>query len=78
MTPDQQHTPADVWLGALIRAWRDLHVERCARIDAEGDRDAYRELAQLAIHALADLTERHHRQTERYHALLDERRQRAA
>jgi hypothetical protein len=38
------------------------------------DRDTYRELAQQAIHALADLTTKLQRQTARLHELLDELR----
>lgn len=63
------------WAPYTLDAWRALHAERGARIEAERDRDAYRELAQQAIHALSELTERHRRQAERYHALLDERRE---
>lgn len=59
-------------LGPLcVELMRELYEARC-------ERDSYREVAQLAIHALADLTRQHRRQTERYHELLNERRKRAA
>jgi hypothetical protein len=51
----------------LVATLRDLAVVR-------QDCEDYRELAQQAIHVLAELTLRHNRQAKRYHALLAGRR----
>lgn len=70
MTPTTTISPPDTpaqWAPHCLDAWRRL-------AELRDERDAYRILAQQAIHALADLTTRHRRQTARYHALLDERR----
>ncbi len=72
------HTPPANWTAHALEAWRTIATLRAAREEAEADRDAYRELAQQALHALAELTERHCQQSDRYHALLDERRERRA
>lgn len=45
-------------------------VERLALAGA--DRDAWREMAQAAIHELADITQQHRRLREQHHRLLDE------
>ena len=77
MTPDSNPTPTDEparWAPITLDAWRQLREERDARLEAERDRDAYKLVAQEAIHALADLTTRHRRQSARYYALLDHMR----
>ncbi len=71
--PSYKDSPAR-WHERTLDAWRALR-------EARAERDAFRELAQQAIHALHELTKKHERQSERYHALLNERRdqqQRAA
>ncbi len=58
----------------LIKAWHQIAALQDELDEMEADKTAYRELAQQAIHALHDLTERHQRQTARYRELLEEHR----
>ena len=77
-SPNVTHNPlAPVLVGVLrqiVTLRGELHKTQRERDEAAADRDAYREIAQQSIHALADVTARHQRQAERYHVLLDERR----
>ena len=76
MTPDSQNTTDTPRLGAIcVGLMRELVEARNERDEARRERDSYRFVAQQSLHALADLTGRHRRQADRYHALLDERRQ---
>ena len=55
----------------------DLIVAMTAElVEARRDRDSYRLLAQQVLHALAALQQRFDQQQERYHALLEENRER--
>lgn len=76
MSTQDSNTAAD-WPQHALQAWRELAAERSARAEAERDRDSYRELAQQALHALADVTGKYRRQSERYRAILNDRRERS-
>lgn len=57
---------------------QDLAMEcdalRIHLAESKGDRDAYRALAQMALHALAASRARERKLTARLHVLLNERR----